>query len=184
MAVPPTHDTHLAQSNHLTAADVMTTNPRSIRHTATFRNSNDFLSGYGVHAVPVIDDAGRPIGVVSRTDFLQHWGNDRDRLSASATGESTLNSNNAGLYHTVTEPTVLQVMSPVVHCVPIDAPIAKIIEKFLKLQLRYLFVTDEYAALVGAISVFDLLRLIVEPWVIAGLSAQRAPRKRECSHVG
>lgn len=183
MALTLTHDGHLAPPKHLTAADVMTTNPRSIRHTATFRNSNDFLSGYGVHAAPVIDDAGRPIGVVSRTDFLRHWGNDRDRLAASATGECTLNSTNAGLYHTVAEPTALQVMTPLVHCVPTDAPIERIIEKFVKLQVRCLFVTDEHAVLVGAISVFDLLRSIAQPSAIRVPSPQRTRRKRRCSPV-
>jgi CBS-domain-containing membrane protein len=153
-----------ALSNNLTAADVMTSNPKSIRHTATFRNSNEFLSAYGIHAAPVIDEAGRPIGVVSRTDFVGYWGCDRDRSAALATGEPTRNATNVGIYHRVAEPTVMQIMTPVVHCVPIDASIAKIMEKFLKLEVRCLFVTDEHAVLVGVISVFDLLRSIAEPF--------------------
>jgi len=156
-------DIRLAPSNKLTAAEVMKTNPKSIRHTATIRNSNDFLSAYGIHAAPVIDDAGRPIGVVSRTDLLSFWGGHRDRLAALATGESALNSTNAGLYHSVGEPTVMKIMTPAVHCVPIDAPIPKIIEKFLKFEVRSLFVTDEHAVLVGVISIFDLLKSIAEP---------------------
>jgi CBS domain-containing membrane protein len=183
MTLTLAHGTHFAPSKNLTAADVMTSNPKSIRHTTTFRNSNEFLSAYGVHAAPVIDEAGRPIGVVSRTDFLRHWGNDRDRLAAVATGESTMNSTNAGLYHRVAEPTALQVMTPVVHCVPIDAPIARIVEKFLRLEVRCLFVTDEHAVLVGAISVFDLLRSIAEPSAIGGLFPRRTARKRTCSPI-
>lgn len=183
MTLTLAHGTHFAPSKNLTAADVMTSNPKSIRHTATFRNSNDFLSAYGVHAAPVIDEAGRPIGVVSRTDFLRHWGCERDRLAAVATGESTLNATNVGLYHRVAEPTVLQLMTPGVHCVPIDAPIARIIEKFLKVEVRCLFVTDEQAVLVGFISIFDLLRSIADPSAQGGLSPQRTARKRTCSPI-
>ena len=54
-------------------------------------------------------------------------------------------------------------MTPVVFCVPVDAPIRKIVEKILALEVRCLFVTDEHGVLVGVISVFDLLRSVASP---------------------
>jgi CBS domain-containing protein len=53
-----------------TAADLMTVNPKSIGHRATVEEATAFLAGRGISAAPVIDDAGRPLGVVSRTDVL------------------------------------------------------------------------------------------------------------------
>src|SRR6188768_2744522 len=70
-----------------TADMVMTPNPKSINRHATVRETAEILHEHGIHIAPVIDDAGRPIGVVSRTDLLDYWGRRRDRLTALAAGE-------------------------------------------------------------------------------------------------
>ncbi|MCI0464259.1 MAG: CBS domain-containing protein [Gemmataceae bacterium] len=57
-----------------TAADLMTPNPLSIRHSATVSEATAFLAGRGISAAPAIDEAGRPVGVVSSTDILIHMG--------------------------------------------------------------------------------------------------------------
>jgi CBS domain-containing protein len=57
-----------------TAKDLMTSNPMSIRQKATVSEAAAFLAGKGVSAAPVIDEAGRPVGVVSSTDILIHIG--------------------------------------------------------------------------------------------------------------
>jgi predicted transcriptional regulator len=51
-------------------------------------------------------------------------------------------------------------MTPVVFSVPTEAPIARVIQKVLALEVRCLFVTDKSGVLVGVISVFDLLRTL------------------------
>jgi len=57
-----------------TATDLMTPNPMSIRQSATVSEAATFLAGRGISAAPVIDEAGRPVGVVSSTDILIHVG--------------------------------------------------------------------------------------------------------------
>src|SRR5262249_21708562 len=52
-----------------TAADLMTPNPVSIRDVATVREAVALLTDKGFSAAPVIDQAGRPIGVLSRADI-------------------------------------------------------------------------------------------------------------------
>ena len=141
-----------------TAVDVMTPNPKSIDHTAKVRETAEVLQKNGIHIAPVIDAAGRPIGVVSRTDLLDYWGRRRDRLAAMAAGESS----QASADLPGDELTVREIMTPVVFSVPINAPIAKIVQKMLALEVRCLFVTDEGGVLVGVISVFDLLRTPME----------------------
>ena len=56
----------------VTAAGLVTPNPLSIRRAATVGEAVAFLSARGISAAPVIDEAGRPVGVVSRTDLLNH----------------------------------------------------------------------------------------------------------------
>ena len=140
-----------------TAAKVMTPNPKSINRHATVRDTAEILHEHGLHIAPVIDDAGRPIGVVSRTDLLDYWGRRRDRLTALAAGElnaaSALGSEEPG-----DELTVPEIMTPVVFGVRTNAPIASVVEKMIALEVRCLFVTDADGVLVGTISVFEILR--------------------------
>jgi CBS-domain-containing membrane protein len=148
-----------AMPTHLVAADVMTTNPKSIGRDATIRDTAEFFTTHGIHTAPVIDEAGRPIGVVSRTDLLDYWGRRRDRLLALANGETTVDSS-ASHTEPSFELTAAEFMTPVVFSVTVNAPLAKVIDKILALEVRCLFVTDEHGVLVGAISVIDLLRSI------------------------
>ena len=154
------HRNRSISRQNLLAADVMTTNPKSIGKDSTIRETAEFFMTHGIHTAPVIDEAGRPIGVVSRTDLLDYWGRRRDRLAAIANGETTLASSTAGL-EPVVDFTVTQIMTPVVFQVPVDSPLEKVVEKVLALEVRCLFVTDEHGVLVGVISVFDLLRSAV-----------------------
>src|SRR5262245_12957539 len=60
-----------------TAAALMTPDPLSIRADATVREAVAFLTDKGFSAAPVIDKAGRPVGVLSRADILVY---DRERV--------------------------------------------------------------------------------------------------------
>jgi CBS domain-containing protein len=64
-----------------TAADLMTPNPVSIHGGATVAEVVALLADAGFSAAPVIDDAGRPVGVISRTDVVVY---DRARIAAAA----------------------------------------------------------------------------------------------------
>src|SRR5690349_10530953 len=55
-----------------TAADLMMPNPMSLRAEATVREAVAALTDRGFSAAPVIDEAGRPVGVLSRADVLVH----------------------------------------------------------------------------------------------------------------
>src|SRR5438552_2327638 len=55
-----------------TAEELMTANPLSIRDVATVREAVAFLIDHGISAAPVIDQAGQPVGVLSRSDLIVH----------------------------------------------------------------------------------------------------------------
>ena len=62
------------------AEDVMTPNPVSIREELTVHEAVVFLTERRISAAPVINEAGRPVGVVSEADILRHDREHADHL--------------------------------------------------------------------------------------------------------
>jgi CBS domain-containing protein len=118
-----------------TAADLMTPSPVSISRASSVREAAAFLTARGISAAPVIDDAGRPVGVVSRSDILV-------RHQAPAPNRTPVHS----------------VMTPAVFCVRPDTPAAEVIDTMVGLGVRRVFVVDDAGVLIGVVSAFDVLR--------------------------
>src|SRR4051794_11781091 len=138
------------------AADLMTPDPTSLRRDATVAEAAVFLSTRGFSAAPVIDEAGRPVGVVSRTDLLTHQG----QRAVHLLGEPGRADGRADPFG----PSPVEgVMTPAVFCVRADTPAARVVEKMLALNVRRLFVVDEAGVLVGVVSAFDVLRGLGRP---------------------
>jgi CBS domain-containing protein len=145
-----------------TARDVMTPNPVSIRHDATISEAATFLTEKGIRAAPVIDQAGRPVGVLSSTDILIHLGQGaRNRRPSSQSVEL---SNRAvftedGFRGDRTRQwSVRDIMTPEIFCVRAETPAAKLNEKLTGLKVRRLFVVDHDNVLIGVVSAFDVLQ--------------------------
>lgn len=145
-----------------TAEDLMTPNPISIRAEASVREAIALLTDRGYSAAPVIDEAGRPVGVVSRGDILIH---DREAINRPApyyeradlttrTGEKL-----AGFQvEEVDRTLVSDIMTPAVFSVAPDTAAVKVIEQMLALRVHRLFVVDPDGVLIGVISALDVLR--------------------------
>lgn len=149
-----------------TAKDLMTTNPLSIHESATVREAIGFLIDKGFSAAPVIDQAGRPIGVISRADILVH---DRERVEHLATvpeyyqkTELTTQigkgADKAFQVESVDQTRVRDIMTPVVFSVTPATPARRVVQDMVDLKVHRLFVVDEAGVLVGVISVLDVLR--------------------------
>jgi CBS domain-containing protein len=145
-----------------TAADLMSCSPVSLRANATVREALALFTDRGFGAAPVIDDAGRPVGVLSRTDLLIH---DREQARHSCavdeTGWDELPSRTPreGYSVEVIDPTpVRDMMTPVVFTVDLHTPADRVVEQLLALRVHQLFVTDEDHSLVGVISALDVVR--------------------------
>jgi CBS domain-containing protein len=145
-----------------TAAELMTPNPVSVRQTATVREAAALLIDRGISAAPVIDDAGRPVGVVSQSDILVH---DRERTEhLSPAHYFTAAELRAGPGPEVRFPddadrtTVSEVMTPMVYGVRTESTSAEVVRQMLALRVHRLFVADASGVLVGVVSTFDILR--------------------------
>jgi CBS domain-containing protein len=138
-----------------TAAELMNPNPVSLREMATVAEAVELLADRGISAAPVIDRAGRPVGVLSRTDILAHDRENVEYLAPVSEGEA---AGGAGM----AELRVRDLMTPVVFSVPPEAPAASVVEQMLALKVHRLFVVDRAGVLVGVISALDVLRHLGE----------------------
>jgi CBS domain-containing protein len=139
-------------------ADVMTPNPQSIRADALLEEAVAFLVDTGYSAAPVIDDAGRPIGVISRSDIVVH---DHEQLMLPASVPTYFESGDLDAEpRAVTGRSVRveQLMTPAVFVVTPDATVQEAAAQLVALNVHRLFVVDEGGTLIGVVSVLDLLR--------------------------
>ncbi len=147
---------------HATAEDLMSVNPVSLYQGVSIQEAIALLTDRGFGAAPVIDDAGRPVGVLSRGDILVHE-REQVRHATLAAGEDweagKRRSCHEGFSVEVVDPTrVRDVMTPVVFTVGLRTPAAKVVEQMVSLKVHRLFVVDDDLALVGVISALDILR--------------------------
>ncbi|MSR31855.1 MAG: CBS domain-containing protein [Gemmataceae bacterium] len=113
----------------------------------------------GYHAAPVIDEAGRPIGVVSMSDLLRH---DLDRGTHPSHGER-LHGHAVPEGFEVEEvdtALVCDIMTEAVFTVHLDTPLRSLVQKMLELDVHQLYVVDNEMVLVGVMSTIDVVRAL------------------------
>jgi CBS domain-containing protein len=144
----------------------MTPNPVWIRPDATVKEAAAFLADKHVGAVPVLDEEGRPVGVLSKSDILLHSREMVEFLSASS--DNDRQGHLAGWLETVPRTgfkvvdvdrtRVRDIMTAAVYSVTSETPVAAMIEQMQARHVHRLFVVSENGVLVGTISTFDVLR--------------------------
>ena len=171
-----------------TARDLMTPDPVSISENATSAEAAAFLVESGISAAPVINEAGRPVGVLSRTDLVWHqgrkpvpaaseapreeppWlaGSSRNRLAGD--GSSLFEGNyfaragdGAGGAAAAETTTVREIMTPAIVSVGPEDPVEKVVRMLVGMEIHRLFVVDAAGVLVGVITTLDVLRSLCRP---------------------
>ena len=122
-----------------TAAELMNPGPVSLAATATVAEATEFLTERAYGAAVVIDDAGHPLGVVTKTDVLVHARQHRPGLEPDDTP-------------------VTEFMTPAVFSVRPDTPVRSVVEQLLALNVHHLFVVDSAGVIIGVISPVDVLK--------------------------
>jgi CBS domain-containing protein len=148
-----------------TAADLMTTDPVSLFEGATIREAIAFLTDKSISAAPVIDEAGRPIGVISRADLVRY---DRERLNYAPARAPYFDPDEyfdkvpEGFQVERPDATLVRdVMTPVVFSVTPATSVTNVIEEMLARKVHRLFVIDANGVLVGVISTLDVVRKLI-----------------------
>jgi CBS domain-containing protein len=152
-----------------TAAELMTKCVVSIRDGATIREAGAFLIENGISGAPVVDEAGRAIGVISHTDIVWHDSMPKAKQSDVAEYYREVDPRcPPGLRDYVygrraESVPVRDVMSPVIIQVATDDSAVTVVAKLLALKIHRLFVVDVTEKLLGVISTFDVLRCLRRP---------------------
>jgi CBS domain-containing protein len=143
----------------------MVPNPISLRAEAEVAEAIALFTEKGITAAPVIDEAGRPIGVVSRSDLLIHQREHERYRTAKpdyffAPTFGTLEE--PGESKTGSKSTVVDLMTPAVFAVAPNTPVHRVVSDMIGLHVHRLFVVDDDGILVGVISTMDVLKQLKE----------------------
>jgi CBS domain-containing protein len=130
----------------LTALDLMTAEPASIRATAKVRRAAEILQNLDVRHLPVVNDVYELVGMVS----------DRDLRAVSV--PYFLDEETASSITAVLDAEVASIMTGEVISVDEDATAGEIVELMLEYKIGAVPVTDAEGLLVGIVSYVDVLR--------------------------
>lgn len=147
-----------------TAEEVMTANPISVRESVTIHEAVGFLVDKGISGAPVIDESGRPVGVISQSDILFHERETPDRLEPPEyeSGQPLMRkAYDEFQIERVDSTRVSELMTPAVFAVGRTTPILQVVKEMCTLNVHRLFVVDGDGVLVGVITALDLLRDLI-----------------------
>lgn len=149
----------------LTAADLMTRTVIAIRPDTPLRAIAELLFQHGISAVPVVDDGGRPVGMVSEGDLLPRDESEREErrdwwLRMLAEGEEL--SPDFISHVEGQERTARQIMSAPVITVPETASLVEVAEVLSGQRIKRVPVLHE-DRMVGIISRADLIKAVAQP---------------------
>jgi CBS domain-containing protein len=143
----------------ITAADVMNPNVLMVQEDMTVEELASFLVENEISGAPVVDPAGRLVGVVSVTDlaaeranpdfFVSEWGGTlrRDEVEELRFGKES-------------EMRVCDIMTPAIYSVDAETPIPEVAETLINSHIHRLLVTSD-ERVVGIVTSSDLLGLLV-----------------------
>ena len=146
-----------------TASDLMSMNPLSLHENSTLREALTFFVDRNLSGAAVIDEAGRPVGVLTQSDILIH---DREQVETLCAPDEDYGTplprawwDRFQLERADATP-VRDLMTPAVFCVRTDTPAAKVVEQMRDLNVHRLFVTDGAGVLVGVVTAMDVIRVL------------------------
>lgn len=152
----------------MTATDLMTQQVVSVTEDAPLRDAIVTFVDRGFSGAPVVNDAGRAVGVISLSDIVVYNRNNVGRARPMPEFYSRSDLRTAAgeelsgfQIETVDRTRVRDVMTPAVIAVRPDASAREVIEEMLLLRVHRLFVIDRHGVLVGVVSMSDILRALI-----------------------
>jgi CBS domain-containing protein len=149
--------------NDTLVRDTMTRDVATIRQDCDVHELEKLMLRQKVHGVPVVDENGRLVGVVSQTDVLA-WHFEAGVDGASFYGDCGVmldeeRSRNLELSDIRTAG-VQEIMSPLVYCVAEDRTIVEAAATMIRHWIHRLVVVDDELQVRGIVSAIDLLHCI------------------------
>ena len=173
----PPADPALIRLDAPDARALMTPHPVTVRQHQPLDEALDLMLAKDVSVVPVLDGHGRPVGVLSRSDIIQHSRFERYHRQAPRPDRPARDVGDPDKEAAVAQTLVLgvcDVMTPIVFSVTPETCAMTVIEEMVDRELKRLFVIDAQGELLGVISAMDVVRHLRSS---AAAAANAAPAK-------
>lgn len=131
---------HMQRHPHRPVSEIMSTRVITFTASTTIEVATQVMLARAISGAPVVDDRGRPIGIVSKTDLLEAWQEHGKSDDARP--------------HTV----VGDIMVPYLLAAQNNSPIALAAALMAYEGVHRLLVLDERSAMVGIVTSLDILR--------------------------
>ena len=138
--------------------DVMTRRVAAVTPNTPFRDVAELMLHHEIGAIPVIDDTGDLIGLITEADLItkQAYGDRRRQLLGGLPGVAEHEAR--GMIRSRAR-TAREVMSAPVETALPDDPLRDVARRMVENRLRHLVVVDGARRMVGIVSRRDLLRV-------------------------
>jgi CBS domain-containing protein len=152
-----------------TARDVMKTDLLTVSRNTPLSEVERLLGEHRIGGVPVTDEAGHIVGVVSVRDLLERYAQDPDSRPRRGRGSyrlSTEEMSDGGDLDSYdvpeeSEETVADIMNSDVYSVAMDEPVSAVAKRMVDLKIHRILVADRNRY-VGMITTFDLIAALVD----------------------
>ncbi|MFD3922203.1 CBS domain-containing protein [Streptomyces sp. NPDC058595] len=142
--------------DHRSVGELMTRDVVSVRLDTPFKEIARALSDHGISAVPVLDDGGCPVGVVSEADLLRKAANRSDQ-----SGRTPLPHLEAWERARAEGVVAAEIMSAPALCAHREWTVVEAARLMADRHVKRLPVVDEADGLLGIVSRSDLLRVFL-----------------------
>ncbi len=149
-----------------TAADVMTPQVVSVSPDAALDEAAHLMAERHIKRLPVVDETGRLVGILSRLDVLRTMGEDYHAPETPERPASEVPANVVG-----------DLMRTDVPSVAVDAPLGEVLDAVTSTRLNRAVVVDTDRCVLGVVTDADLLRKL-DPGAQTGLMAALMRRGR------
>lgn len=138
--------------DEMTVGSVMTKDVVTAHPGTPFRELVATMTEKGISALPVVDDRGRPIGVVSEADVLA-----KQEFHGGGDEQPHHDRDARDRWYRAQGQAAAEIMSTPVRAVHATEPVSTAARMLAVAGIRRLFVTDWYGRLVGVVSRRDLM---------------------------
>jgi CBS domain-containing protein len=144
-----------------TVADVMTPDPILVRPQTSIKEAIKILAEQRISGLPVVDESGKLVGVISETDLLWRETGVEPPLYITFL-DSVIYLENPARHdkelHKALGQTVGEVMSDAPATVKLDHPLREAAKLMQERSIRRLTVTDDAGKVIGIITPGDIVR--------------------------
>lgn len=146
-----------------TAQQIMTKPVATVQTRDFMRDVAAMMTENNMGAAAVLDEKGKPVGVITKTDLARH-----EREEAGIKTVAKPNERNPPGFQVIEEDVVRNWMTPVIFTAKPETPISEVARKMVRYGIHHVFIrraaTDP---IIGIVSSFDILLLV------AGLGNKR-----------